>query len=651
MISLGLLADPLTITLLVVGIVLGMMIGILPGLGPPIAIALALPFTFYMETIPSMILLLGIYSAAIYGGSISAIAVGIPGTGAAIATVQDGHKMFKAGRGGEALGFSLTGSIIGGLFSVVCLVVISPLLASLAVKFGPREYLAISVFGLIVVVRVAGKSLPKGLLMGTLGIFLTTWGLDELNGTERFTFGTYHLYEGLPLVPFLVGVFAVSEVLIGSERALQKTRFNMESLKVKLPGLKTLVGLKDVILRSSIIGTIIGIIPGEGAAVGAFFAYSEAKRRSRNPEAYGTGIPEGIIAPETANNATVGGALVPTLTLGVPGSPAAAVLLGALLIQGLTLDELNGTERFTFGTYHLYEGLPLVPFLVGVFAVSEVLIGSERALQKTRFNMESLKVKLPGLKTLVGLKDVILRSSIIGTIIGIIPGEGAAVGAFFAYSEAKRRSRNPEAYGTGIPEGIIAPETANNATVGGALVPTLTLGVPGSPAAAVLLGALLIQGLTPGPKLFSDRPDLMYAIFIGLFVINILMMFIGLVAIRFAARLIMVPTSVIVPTVLLLSFVGIYSVSYSFFNVGVLLGAGILGYVVRKLGYSIAPLSIGFVLGPILENSLRQSLTIADGSFFEFFNTPIGLTIYAILVLTILWGPIISRFRRSSTKA
>ena len=490
-IAIGLLADPLTITLLIVGIILGIIIGILPGLGPPIAIALALPFTFYMETVPSMILLLGIYSAAIYGGSISAIAVGIPGTGAAIATVQDGHKMFKDGRGGEALGFSLTGSIIGGLFSVVCLVVISPLLASLAVKFGPREYLAISVFGLIVVVRVAGKSLSKGLLMGTLGIFLTTWGLDELNGTERFTFGTYHLYEGLPLVPFLVGLFAVSEVLIGSERALQRTNFNMDSLKVKLPSLKTLSGLKDVILRSSIIGTIIGIIPGEGAAVGAFFAYSEAKRRSKTPEAYGTGIAEGIVAPETANNATVGGALVPTLTLGVPGSPAAAVLLGALLIQGLT----------------------------------------------------------------------------------------------------------------------------------------------------------------PGPKLFSDRPDLMYAIFIGLFVINILMMFIGLVAIRFAARLIMVPTSVIVPTVLLLSFVGIYSVSYSFFNVGVLLGAGILGYVVRKLGYSIAPLSIGFVLGPILENSLRQSLTIADGSFVEFFDTPIGLTIYAALALTILWGPITSRLRGRSTKA
>ena len=479
------LAEPISIVLLVSGIVVGLVIGILPGLGPPIAIALALPFTFYLDTVPSLLLLLGIYSAAIYGGSISAIAVGIPGTGAAIATVQDGHKMFKDGRGGDALGLSLTGSIIGGLVSVVCLAFISPLLAELAVKFGPREYLAISVFGLVVVVRVAGDSLAKGLLVGGLGIFLTTWGLDELNGTERYTFGSYHLYEGLPLVPFLVGLFAMSEVLIGAERALQKIEFTQASLTVRLPGLKTLGKMKDLILRSSIIGTVIGIIPGEGAAVGAFFAYSEAKRRSSDPRKFGTGIPEGIVAPEAANNATVGGALVPTLTLGVPGSPAAAVLLGAFLIHGLA----------------------------------------------------------------------------------------------------------------------------------------------------------------PGPRLFSERPDLMYSIFIGLFIINILMMFIGLAAIRFAARLIMVPTAVIVPTVMLLSFVGIYSVSNSFFNVGVLLGAGILGYVVRKLGYSIAPLSIGFVLGPILENSLRQSLTIADGSVPEFFNTPIGLSIYAALALTILWGPVTARLR------
>ena len=476
----GNLADPFTLLMLVLGIVLGLIIGILPGLGPPIAIALALPFTFYMDAIPSLVLLLAIYNAAIYGGSISAVSVGIPGTGAAIATVLDGNQMFKQGRGGEALGLSLTASIIGGLVSVVALTFIAPLLAEVAIKFGPREYLAISIFGLVVVVRVAGASLFKGLLVGGLGIWLTTWGLDELNGAERYTFGTYHLYEGIPLVPFLVGIFAVSEVLIGAEKALKRLEFDATSLSVKLPGRQMLSRLKGNLMRSSLLGTIIGIIPGEGAAVAAFFAYSEEKRRSKTPEKFGTGLPEGIVAPEAANNATVGGALIPTLTLGVPGSPAAAVLLGAFLIQGLA----------------------------------------------------------------------------------------------------------------------------------------------------------------PGPTLFEERPDIMFSLFLGLFLINILLLFIGLVAIRFAAKLIMVPMSVIVPTVLLLSVTGIYSVSNSLFSVGILLGAGVLGYVVRKLGFSIAPLSIGFVLGHILENSLRQSITIADGSIAEFFNTPIGIGIYVALFLTVMWGPI-----------
>ena len=242
------LADPVTVALLVAGIVIGLVIGILPDLGPPIAIALALPFTFYLDTVPSLVLLLGIYSAAIYGGSISAIAVGIPGTGAAIATVEDGHRMFKAGRGGEALGFSLTGSIVGGLVAVVCLAFIAPLLAEFAIRFGPREYLAISVFGLAVVVRVAGDNMFKGLLVGALGIFLTTWGLDELNGAERYTFGTYNLYEGIPIVPFLVGLLAMSEVMIRAERALNRIEFTRASLTVRLPGLKTLARMKDLLL-------------------------------------------------------------------------------------------------------------------------------------------------------------------------------------------------------------------------------------------------------------------------------------------------------------------------------------------------------------------------------------------------------------------
>ena len=483
--GLGYLFEPMSFLLLIVGIILGLVIGILPGLGPPIAIAVALPFTFYMQPVPSLVLLLAIYSAATYGGSISAIALGIPGTGSAMATVLDGNKMFKAGRGGEALGLSLTSSILGGLFSTVALAVLAPLLASVAVQFGPREYLAVSAFGLLVVVRVAGDDIVKGLIAAALGLFLTTWGVDPVNGTTRYLFGSYHLYEGMPFVPFLLGVFAVSEMFLAAERNL-------------------------------------------GAA---------------------------------------------------------------------------------------------------------------------RFDSESLRAQLPSLAVLNRLKGLIARSSIIGTIIGVIPGEGAAVGAFFSYSEAKRRSKTPEAFGTGIPEGIVAPETANNATIGGALVPTLTLGVPGSPAAAVLLGAFLIQGLVPGPKLFSERPDMMYSIFGGLFLINILMIFIGLVTIRFAAKVVAIPTQIVIPSVLILCFLGTFSVSGDLFGIMVLIGSGIFGYVFRKLGFPIAPLAIGFVLGEIFETALRQSFVVARGNLIDVFNTPIAMAIYSLLLISILWGPIVNRVR------
>lgn len=478
------LIEPWSLFLLFVGTALGLVIGILPGLGPPIAIAIALPFTFYMEPVPSLILLLAIYSAATYGGSITAIALGIPGTGAAIATVADGHRMFKMGRGGEALGYSLVGSVIGGIFSTIVLAIGAPLLADIALNFGPREYLAISVFGLVVVVRVAGASIFKGLLAGAIGIFLTTWGIDPVNGTTRYLFGSYHLYEGLPFVPFLVGVFAISEMLLIAEKRVATVHFDKGSLTAKLPS----------------------------------------------------------------------------------------------------------------------------------FAV------------------------------LSKLKALILRSAVLGSIIGLIPGEGAAVGAFFAYSEARRNSRNPERFGTGIPEGVLAPETANNATIGGALVPTLTLGVPGSPAAAVLLGAFLIQGLVPGPRLFAERPDLMYAIFVGLFVINILMMFLGLLAIKFAARIVALPANIIVPSVIILCFVGSYSTANDMFGVWVTIWAGLFGYIIRKLGFPLAPLSIGFVLGPMIELSLRQSILISDGSIVSFFSSGIAGVIYLLLLLNLLWGPVRKRF-------
>lgn len=479
------LIQPFNILLFMVGITVGIIIGILPGLGPPIAITICLPFTFKLNSIQSFTLLLGLYSAAIYGGSISAITLGIPGTGAAAATIADGYRMFRRGRGGEALGYALAASVVGGLFSTVCLAFITPFLASFAMKFGPREYFAIGVFGMLVVGRVAGKSLTKGLIMGGIGIFLTTFGVDEINGNMRYTFGSYNLYDGLPLVPILVGLFAISESLLNCEKLITPT-----------------------------------------------------------------------------------------------------------------------------------------------------------------FDAKSLVSKMPSLKILNRLKGILLRSSVIGTVIGIVPGEGAAIGAFFGYSEAKRKSRTPEEFGTGIPEGIVAPETANNATIGGALIPTLTLGVPGSAAAAVLLGAFMIQGLNPGPKLFEESPEVMYSIFVGLFIINVLMLFIGQLAIRFAARIIAIPMRLIVPIVLLLCFVGAFCVNNDIFGVWVLLWIGLFGYIIRKLGFPVVPCCIGFVLGPMIETSFRQSIVISDGNVIKFFSSPIAGTIYFLLIISFTWKYIAKWIKR-----
>ena len=309
------------------------------------------------------------------------------------------------------------------------------------------------------------------------------------------------------------------------------------------------------------------------------------------------------------------------------------------------IDPLSGGERYTFDSYQFYSGIKLIPFLIGIFAVSEVFIGAERALTKIDFDASSLKINIPGRAKLKELKGVIIRSSIVGTVIGIVPGEGAAVGAYYAYAEEKRRSDKPEEFGKGSPIGVLAPETANNATVGGALLPTMTLGVPGTPAAAILLGAFAINNLTPGPRLFEERGDIMYAIYIGLFLINLVMMMVGYFAIRFAAQIIRVPQNIVLPLVFLLSVAGIYSTFSSLFAVGIMIASGVFGYIIRKLGFSVAPLVIGFVLGAIFEDGFRQSITTAQGSVLEFFNTPIGLSIYGLLFLTLFGGRIWQRLR------
>mgnify|MGYP001553755051 FL=1 len=336
------------------------------------------------------------------------------------------------------------------------------------------------------------------------------------------------------------------------------------------------------------------------------------------------------------------------LAIGVFGMLVVGRVAGDSLTKGLIMggigiflttfgiDEINGNMRYNFGSYHLYDGLPLVPVFVGFFAIPECLINCERIITR-KFDAQSLRSKMPSLGFIYKIKGILLRSSIIGTIIGIVPGEGGAIGAFYSYSEAKRTSKTPEKFGTGAVEGIMAPEAANNATIGGALIPTLTLGVPGSPAAAVLLGALMIQGLNPGPKLFEDAPNVMYSIFIGMIIINILLLFIGRVAIRFGAKIIAIPMQLIVPIVLLVCYVGAFCVGNDIFGVWVLLWVGLFGYVAVKLNFPVVPCVIGFILGPMIEMYFRQSIVICQGDFLKFFSSPIANTIYGILILSFTW--------------
>lgn len=357
------LIQPFSIFLLFIGVVVGVIIGILPGLGAPLGIALFLPFTFSLSSIHAFSLLLGIYSGAIYGGSISAIVLGIPGTPPSAATILDGHKMFENHRGEEALSYALIASVIGGIFSAICLTLIAPVLATFALKFGPPEYFSLGLFGILIVGKVSGKNVLKGIITAAIGVLLTTVGIDLISARTRFTFGSVNLYGGIPFIPLLIGMFAFSEMMLKGESQIVMVK-SKEKLKIKMLDLKSLYRFKMLLLRSSIIGTIIGAIPAAGGAIGAFVSYGDAKRSSSHPELFGTGIPEGVIAPEAANNATIGGALIPSLTLGIPGSAAAAVLLGALMIQGFT----PGPRLFQEAPELIYS------IFIGLFIINGILL-------------------------------------------------------------------------------------------------------------------------------------------------------------------------------------------------------------------------------------------------------------------------------------
>ena len=332
--GMAILLDPFMLGVILAGTVLGVIVGALPGLSGSTTAALLLPLTIGMGPVASVAFLGSIYCAANFGGSITAILINTPGDPSASATAFDGYPLARRGEAGRALGMSAVASAIGGIFSVVVLIVAAPLLARLAYQFGPPEYFALALFGLSMVAAVGGDSPAKNLMGGASGVLLATIGLDLTTGVERFTFDVPALSDGLGFIPVLVGLFAISELL---ERMSQRGVVQ-EFIKLTAMNLPTLADFRKcakAISLSSVIGTFIGSLPALGATTAALICYNETKRWSKHKEEFGKGAIEGVAGPEAANNAAVGGAMVPTLALGIPGSTTTAIILAGLMIQGV----------------------------------------------------------------------------------------------------------------------------------------------------------------------------------------------------------------------------------------------------------------------------------------------------------------------------
>jgi len=457
---------------IVAGVVLGILAGAMPGLSPSMGVALLVPFTYSLSPQVALILLVSIYIAANYGGSITAVTINTPGTPSAVVTAFDGYPLTQQGKAGIGLGTSLVASTVGGIIGTIILIFFSVPLARLAVKLHPAEYFALAVFGLTTVASLGGKNWAKAFLAAMIGLLINTIGIDPISGVKRFTFGTYKLFDGFSLIPALIGLFALSEVFSKIEE------------------------------------------------------------------------------------------------------------------------------------YKLEKGV------------------------ETKFK----KTKWPSIGDYWKLKVSIIRSSIMGTLIGIFPGAGATIAAFLSYDLAKKTSKHPETFGKGNPEGVAAAEAANSSSVGGALVPLLALGIPESATTAVLVGALMIHDIVPGPLLFTERPDIIYSLFAALLIANIVMLVLGLFGARLWIKVTVIPKKVLLPVILAVSIIGSFAVHYSFFDVATCIGFGIAGWILKKYGYPGAPIVLGMVLGKLAETNFRRAVIM--GGYKIFFTRPVSVILLLLAILS-----------------
>lgn len=470
--------NPTGLFLIAAGVMMGVTLGAIPGLNSTMGTALLIPFTFAMEPTNGLVLLSAVYCGGTFGGSISAILFNVPGAPEASVTGFDGYPMAKAGRAAEALGIAIMCSCIGGLFSVFVMTLVSPQLAKIGLMFSQPEYFALGVAALTLIASLGSDNMLKAFIAGAIGLLVATIGIDPMTSNERFTFGGKALIGGVNFIPAIIGAFAISEILATAEAG------------------------------------------------------------------------------------------------------------------GISAD----------------------------------------------IQMVKVSTTLPRFKELIRLKWTIIRSAVLGTAIGILPGVGATTAAFVGYSEAVRWSRHPERFGTGIPEGIAAPETANNAATGGAMVPLLTLGIPGSATTAVIIGGFLVHGLQPGPMLFLNQPKLMYSIFISMYMANFFMLFAGLVVAKLFSNFRKVRYSILGPCIFIFATVGAFGIRNDLTDVWIMFAFGLLGYIMKKFNYPIAPLIIGLVLGELTEISLRRGLRMADFDLSDFLFRPIGGTILLVSVISLIYS-------------
>lgn len=474
------LAEPISIVWCFIGVIIGIIFGSIPGLTATMAIAIFLPVTYTLSAINSISLLIALFVGGISGGLISAILLNMPGTPSSVATTFDGHPMALRGEGGRALGVGILYSFIGTLIGTTALIFIAPLLANIALKFGPYEYFSVMILALTLIISLASENMVKGLISGVIGLIIGTVGMDPIVGVQRFTFGNLGLKSGFGTLTVLVGLYAITEVLITGENIVKVEDKNITNFKMK--------GL------------------------------------------------------------------------------------------GITFAEFK--QQF--------------------------------------WNM--------------------IRSSAIGTFIGILPGIGGATSNMISYTAAKSNAKDGDTYGKGNIGGLVASEAANNATIGGALIPLLTLGIPGDTTTAMLLGGFMLQGMIPGPLIFETNGAEMYALFIFLIISSFMMLVLQYFGIRGFVKVLSIPSNLLMPAIVSLCAIGAFGLNSRTFDISAMFVFGLLGYAMVKTNIPRQPLVLGFVLGSLLETNLRRGLTMSLNSFIPFITSPISGMFLVLSVLSLAYG-------------